>query len=100
MPGKVASGAPFYNYSVPAFRAWWVACAIDAISGSDGTLDGLFFDATPKVAVRTADCVLVNGLKGESVVANLGHPGNQIIINPWWWFKRRRKRWRWRRRWW
>lgn len=41
--------APFYNYSVPAFRAWWVKCAIDAVNNSDGLLDGLFLDATPKL---------------------------------------------------
>lgn len=39
----------FYNYSVPAFRKWWVQCAIDAVHSSDGALNGLFFDATPKV---------------------------------------------------
>jgi hypothetical protein len=39
----------FYNYSVPAFRDWWVKCAIDAVHGSEGALSGLFFDAIPKV---------------------------------------------------
>ncbi len=41
---------PFYNYSVPEFREWWVKCAVDAISNSSGALSGLFLDATPKVA--------------------------------------------------
>lgn len=54
MPNKKANGVPFYNYSVPAFREWWVACAVNAITGSDGLLDGLFLDATPKIAVRTS----------------------------------------------
>ena len=45
-------GAPsqrVYNYSVGAFRAWWVRCAADAVRGSGGALDGLFLDAVPKV---------------------------------------------------
>jgi hypothetical protein len=39
----------YWNYSVPAFRTWWVRCAVDAVRGSGGALDGLFLDATPKV---------------------------------------------------
>ena len=30
----------YWNYSVPAFRDWWVRCAIDAVMGSGGALDG------------------------------------------------------------
>ena len=45
---------PYYNYSVPAFRAWWVRCAVDAVQTSGGLLDGVFLDATPKVA--NGDC--------------------------------------------
>jgi hypothetical protein len=38
-----------YDYSVPAFREWWVRCAVDSIQNSAGALDGLFIDAVPKV---------------------------------------------------
>lgn len=46
---------PYYNYSVFAFRRWWVQCAVDAFWGNqpwseDGWIDGFFLDATPKVA--------------------------------------------------
>ena len=41
-----------YNYSVPAFRTWWVKCAVDAVVESDGALDGLFLDATPKLEAQ------------------------------------------------
>lgn len=41
--------APFWNYSVPAFRKWWVSCAVDAVRGSNGELDGLFLDGNPKL---------------------------------------------------
>ena len=41
---------PRYNYSVPAFREWWVECAVQSVQNSSGMLDGLFLDATPKVA--------------------------------------------------
>lgn len=40
---------PYWNYSVPEFRDWWVKCAVDSVRGSNGALDGLFFDAIPKV---------------------------------------------------
>lgn len=40
----------FYDYSVADFQAWWVRCAVDAVRGSAGLLDGLFLDATPKIA--------------------------------------------------
>ena len=40
---------PLYNYSVAAFRAWWVRCAANAVLNSGGALDGLFLDAVPKV---------------------------------------------------
>jgi hypothetical protein len=36
---------PYWNYSVPEFREWWVKCAIDSVRDSKGALDGLFFDA-------------------------------------------------------
>ena len=38
-----------YNIASPQFRAWWTACAIDALRRSDGALDGLFLDALPKL---------------------------------------------------
>jgi hypothetical protein len=38
-----------YNYSVPAFRQWWVRCAVASVQNNKGDLDGLFLDATPKV---------------------------------------------------
>lgn len=41
---------PSYNYSVPEFRAWWVACAVGALRNSSGALDGLFIDAAPKLS--------------------------------------------------
>ena len=40
---------PRYNYAVPSFRAWWVACAVGALKNSSGALDGLFLDAVPKL---------------------------------------------------
>lgn len=58
MPNKKANGVPFYNYSVPAFREWWVACAVNAITGSDGLLDGLFLDATPKIAAQDGNTLM------------------------------------------
>ena len=27
---------PYYNYSVPEFRSWWVRCAIDSVKNSSG----------------------------------------------------------------
>jgi|TARA_B110000208_G_scaffold13126_1_gene16051 hypothetical protein len=55
MPGPPHKPKPlFYNYSVPAMRKWWVKCAIDAVQSSGGALDGLFFDATPKLAAAKA----------------------------------------------
>ena len=50
-PPKAAAAPkqPVYNYSVGAFRKWWVRCAVDAVRGSSGALDGLFLDALPKV---------------------------------------------------
>ena len=50
VPGAGRHTQPYYNYSVPAFRAWWVQCAVDAVVDSKGAIDGLFLDATPKVA--------------------------------------------------
>jgi hypothetical protein len=50
VPGAGRHKQPYYNYSVPAFRAWWVQCAVDAVVDSKGAIDGLFLDATPKVA--------------------------------------------------
>ena len=50
IPGAGHHKQSYYNYSVPAFRDWWVKCAVDAVRGSSGLLDGLFLDATPKVA--------------------------------------------------
>jgi hypothetical protein len=49
LPPKHGYPAAFYNYSVPDFRAWWVACAIGALRNSSGALDGLFIDAVNKV---------------------------------------------------
>lgn len=43
-PNPVKRGPPYYNYSVPAFRAWWVRCAVDAVKNSNGAIDGLFLD--------------------------------------------------------
>ena len=48
-PQPSSQTQPVYDYSVAAFRAWWVACAVDAVQGSGGALDGLFLDAVPKV---------------------------------------------------
>jgi len=47
-----AKTVPFYNYAVPEFRNWWVRCAVQSVKGSNGTLDGLFLDATPRVAEK------------------------------------------------
>lgn len=41
-----------YNYSVPEFRNWWVECGIKSVENANGLIDGLFLDATPKVAVQ------------------------------------------------
>lgn len=50
-PNPNAHASPaYYNYSVPAFRAWWVKCVVSAIKDSDGLLDGVFLDATPKLS--------------------------------------------------
>ena len=38
-----------YNLASPQFRAWWTACAVDALRRSEGALDGLFLDALPKL---------------------------------------------------
>ena len=46
-PYRIGHGS--YSASVPAFRAWWVQCAVEAVLKSNGSLDGLFLDATPKV---------------------------------------------------
>ena len=46
---KGRAPAPLYNYSVGAFRKWWVGCAVEAVRGSGGLLDGLFLDGTPKL---------------------------------------------------
>jgi len=48
-PPMKKGGPRLYNYKIPEFRAWWVKCAVDAIKGSNGLLDGLFLDATPKL---------------------------------------------------
>lgn len=50
IPGAGGHKQAYYNYSVPAFRNWWVKCAVDAVLGSSGLLNGVFLDATPKVA--------------------------------------------------
>eukprot|EP01052_Picozoa_sp_SAG31_P015115 SAG31_NODE_962_length_10731_cov_4.198552_6_plen_463_part_00 len=49
VPGPGSHREPFYNYSVPEFRQWWVKCAVDAVLRSEQMLDGVFLDATPKV---------------------------------------------------
>lgn len=48
-PNPYRAGTPTYNYSVPAFRKWWVSCAVNAVKNSNGAIDGLFIDAVPKV---------------------------------------------------
>lgn len=50
----MAKKPPYYNYSVPAFREWWVRCAVDAVTGNAGAIDGLFLDATPKIETQGA----------------------------------------------
>jgi hypothetical protein len=47
---KAGHAQPYYNYSVFAFREWWTQCAVDAFWGSGGYINGVFLDATPKVA--------------------------------------------------
>lgn len=44
-----------YNYSVEAFRSWWVDCAVSAVVNSDGALDGLFLDAVSLVDVGSGE---------------------------------------------
>ena len=66
MPGP---HQPFYNYSVPEFRAWWVKCAVEAVQNSSGALDGLFFDATPKL--EAAKAVPLWGAMVEQIKAQL-----------------------------
>eukprot|EP00040_Diaphanoeca_grandis_P000769 m.16419 g.16419 ORF g.16419 m.16419 type:complete len:376 (+) comp11033_c0_seq1:83-1210(+) len=78
MPGpNPAKSVPFYNYSVPAFRAWWVRCAVDAVQNSNGALDGLFLDATPKVDVT--DQLDAWGAMVDQLRAALG--ANAILID-------------------
>ena len=50
IPGPGHHKQAFYNYSVSAFREWWVRCALTAVARSGGLLSGVFLDATPKVA--------------------------------------------------
>jgi len=42
-------GSGLYDYRNADFRQWWVNCAVDAVLGSGGMLDGVFVDAAPKV---------------------------------------------------
>jgi len=62
---KPRRGKPYYDYSEPAFREWWVQCAINSIQNSEGMLDGLFLDATPKVVSRR------NGVNDPQVAQDL-----------------------------
>ena len=50
LPPSHGLSVPTYNYAVPAFRSWWVRCAIDSLRNSSGALDGLFIDAVPKLS--------------------------------------------------
>eukprot|EP00041_Stephanoeca_diplocostata_P007136 m.98502 g.98502 ORF g.98502 m.98502 type:complete len:398 (-) comp16746_c0_seq1:35-1228(-) len=68
---------PFYNYSIPEFRTWWVQCAVNTIQDAAGALDGLFLDATPKVD-RSND-ISAWGHMVDELRAKLG--GDAIIID-------------------
>ena len=74
------SGTPKrYNYSVPAFRAWWVKCAIDAVVESDGALNGLFLDATPKLESQRGAIAFL-GTMIDAIKAALP-PGSLVMDN-------------------
>ena len=68
-----------YNYSVPAFREWWVRCAVDSVRNSSGALDGLFLDATPKVAVDGPEALAHWGVMVDAIRAAL--PPNAITVD-------------------
>lgn len=72
---------PAYNYAEPAFRAWWVACAVGALRNSSGALDGLFVDALPKLSWpgQPANAYTLWGEMLDAVRAAV--PGAFVIIN-------------------
>jgi hypothetical protein len=73
-----AAQPPLYNYSVPAFRHWWMRCAIDAVKGSGGLIDGLFLDGTPKL--EQAHAIPAWGAMVDGIRAALG-PSSVVIDN-------------------
>jgi hypothetical protein len=70
----------YYNYSVPAFREWWVRCAVESVRNSSGALDGLFIDAVPKVAASGAKQLAEWGAMIDSVRKQLG-PAAPLLDN-------------------
>lgn len=81
LPPSHRLAVPSYNYAVPAFRAWWVRCAVDALRGSGGALDGLFIDAVPKLtwAGQPADALALWGAMLDALRAAL--PGALLLFN-------------------
>jgi len=77
-PGK-PSAPPYYNYSVPAFRAWWVRCAVGAIANSSGELGGLFLDGNPKLEHAHAGLELWGKMVDELRAAL------PKVSSCWWW---------------
>jgi hypothetical protein len=79
-PNPSKSKQPFYDYTVPAFREWWVRCAADSVTRSGGMIDGLFLDATPKLEGQGEVgewAIMVDKLRAElpptSIVINNGY---------------------------
>lgn len=82
-----------YNYSVAAFRTWWVKCCLDAMEQSQGAIDGFFLDATPKVARHLdlwgemVDQLRAKLPKGSLVLDNgfyMGPSGNELAGEAAW----------------
>ena len=71
------NGPPFWNYSNPDFREFWVKCAVDAVRNSGGELSGLFLDGNPKL--EAADAVPFWGAMVDKLRAAL--PDAIIIDN-------------------
>jgi hypothetical protein len=81
LPPSHGLGVPAYNYAEPGFRAWWVACAVGALRGSAGALDGLFVDALPKLSWpgQPANAYALWGAMLDAVRAAV--PAAFVIIN-------------------
>jgi len=79
-PSPYTIGQGTYNYDNVAFRDWWVQCAIDSITDSNGFIDGIFIDAMPKVDSRLS--AAAPGLLEDMMDAiKTAHPETLIVYN-------------------